>query len=219
MSSSSSVGVQQESVIAPSRRSALKRIAWVGFGLLALAAFLFTSLPILKPANPMHDLLYSQRWLLLPHIAGGLTVLVLGPLQFSRSLRQRNPARHRLLGKCYVAGVLVAAIPAMLMARHYPAFLPYSVTINAVLWLTNTAAAFLAARNRRFEQHRRWMARSYAMTATFVVPRIPLPIFNSMSLEQGSYFLLAVAVIALLIADLIVDWRVITGARLASGIA
>ena len=219
MSSSSSVGVQQESVLAPSRRSALKRIAWVGFGLLALAAFLFTSLPILKPANPMHDLLYSQRWLLLPHIAGGLTVLVLGPLQFSRSLRQRNPARHRLLGKCYVAGVLVAAIPAMLMARHYPAFLPYSVTINAVLWLTNTAAAFLAARNRRFEQHRRWMARSYAMTATFVVPRIPLPIFNSMSLEQGSYFLLAVAVIALLIADLIVDWRVITGARLASGIA
>ena len=219
MSSSSSVGVQQESVIAPSRRSALKRIAWIGFGLLALAAFLFTSLPILKPANPMHDLLYSQRWLLLPHIAGGLTVLVLGPLQFSRSLRQRNPARHRLLGKCYVAGVLVAAIPAMLMARHYPAFLPYSVTINAILWLTNTAAAFLAARNRRFEQHRRWMARSYAMTATFVVPRIPLPIFNSMSLEQGSYFLLAVAIIALLIADLIVDWRVITGARLASGIA
>lgn len=219
MSSSSSVGVRQESPSAPSRRSILKRIAWIGFGLLALAAFLFTSLPILKPANPMHDLLYSQRWLLLPHIAGGLTVLVLGPLQFSRSLRQRNPARHRLLGKCYVAGVLVAAIPAMLMARHYPAFLPYSVTINAVLWLTNTAAAFLAARNRRFEQHRRWMARSYAMTATFVVPRIPLPIFNSMSLEQGSYFLLAVAVIALLIADLIVDWRVITGARLASGIA
>jgi hypothetical protein len=102
------------------------------------------------------------------------------------------------------------------MARHYPAFLPFSVTINAVLWLTSTAAAFFAARNRRFEQHRRWMARSYALTATFVVPRIPLPIFKNMSLEASSYFLLAVAVVALLIADLIVDWRVITAGRISS---
>ena len=219
MSSSPSVRTQQQSAFAPSRRSILKRIAWMAFGLLALSAFLFTSLPILKPTNPMHDLLYSQRWLLFPHIAGALTVLILGPLQFSRSMRQRNPARHRLLGKCYIVGVLVAAIPAVLMARHYPAFLPYSVTINAVLWLTNTAAAFLAVRNRQFEQHRRWMARSYAMTATFIVPRIPLPIYNRMSLEDGSYFLLAVAVVSLLLADLIVDWRVFTGGRLPSSVA
>ncbi|MBW4053541.1 MAG: DUF2306 domain-containing protein [Proteobacteria bacterium] len=221
MSSSPSVSAQQQSAIAPSRRSILKRIAWIAYGLLALSAFLFTSVPILQPTNPMHDLLYSQRWLLFPHIAGALTVLILGPLQFSRTLRQRNPARHRLLGKCYIAGVLVATIPAVLMARHYPAFLPYSVTINAFLWLTNTAAAFLAARNGRFEQHRRWMARSYAMTATFVVPRIPLPfaVYNDMSLEAGSYFLLAVAIVALLIADLIVDWEAITARRLRRGVA
>ena len=217
MPSSSSISVQPQS--APSGRSVLKRIAWTAYGLLALSALLFTSLPVLEPSNPMHDLLYSQRWLLFPHIAGALTVLILGPLQFSRTLRERNPARHRLLGKCYIVGVMVAAIPAVLMARHYPAFLPYSITINAILWLTSTAAAFLAARNRRFEQHRRWMARSYAMTATFVVPRIPLPILNNMSLEDGSYFLLAVAVSALLIADLIVDWRVLTVGRLSGGVA
>lgn len=196
------------------RRSVLKRIAWAVFGLLALAALLFTSLPVLRPTNPMHALLYSQRWLLLPHIAGALAVLILGPLQFSRTLRERNPARHRLLGKCYITGVLVAAPAAVLMARHYPAFFPYSVTINAILWLTSTGAAFLAARNRRFEQHRRWMARSYAVTATFVVPRIPLPIYSTMNLQDGSYFLLAVAVVALLLADLIVDWPVLATDRL-----
>jgi len=212
-----SVSVQPQS--ARPGRSILKRIAWTAFGLLAISAFLFTSLPILKPTNPMHDLLYSQRWLLFPHIAGGLTVLILGPLQFSRTLRERYPARHRLLGKCYIAGVLVAAIPAALMARHYPAFLPYSVTINALLWLTSTAAAFLAARNRRFEQHRRWMARSYAMTATFIIPRIPLPIYNRMNLDSASYFLLAVAVLSLLSADLIVDWRVLTGGRFRSSLS
>lgn len=57
------------------------------------------------------------------------------------------------------------------------------------------------------------------MTATFIVPRIPLPIYNNMSLEDGSYFLLAVAVISLLLADLIVDWRVFTGGRLSSSVA
>lgn len=57
------------------------------------------------------------------------------------------------------------------------------------------------------------------MTATFIVPRIPLPVYNHMTLQAGSYFLLAVAIIALLIADLIVDWRVITGIWLPSGLA
>ena len=57
------------------------------------------------------------------------------------------------------------------------------------------------------------------MTATFVVPRIPFPIYKSMSLQDGSYFLLAVAVSALLIADLIVDWRVLTVGRLSGGVA
>ena len=210
---SSSPSVVRRPATAPGSRThiLLKRLAWTVFGLLCLAAFLFTSLPMLHRANPMHALLYSQRWLLFPHIAGGLTVLIVGPLQFSRSLRERHPRRHRLLGKCYLVGVLVAAVPAMLMARHYPAFLPYSVTLNAVLWLVNTAAAFLAARSRRFEQHRRWMARSFALTATFVVPRIPLPVFGDMSIAAGSYFLLAVSLVSLLVADLIVDWRVLMG--------
>ena len=57
------------------------------------------------------------------------------------------------------------------------------------------------------------------MTATFVVPRIPLPIYNGMNLEDGSYFLLAVAVFALLTADLIVDWQVLTVGRFARGVA
>lgn len=192
-----------------------KTVFWVVFGLMSLSALVLTSLPILKRSHPMHDLLYSQRWLLFPHIAGGVTALVLGPVQFSRRLRQRNPARHRLLGKVYVVAVLLAASMAPLMAWHYPAFFPYSVTLNALVWLINTGAAFLTARNRHFEQHRRWMARSYAMTATFVLPRVPVPIpaYNNLSLEASSYALLIFSLVSLLIADLIVDGRAINSSR------
>lgn len=53
------------------------------------------------------------------------------------------------------------------------------------------------------------------MVATFVVPRIPLPMpaYNNMSLEASSYLLLIVALLALLTADLIVDWTVLTERR------
>ena len=53
------------------------------------------------------------------------------------------------------------------------------------------------------------------MVATFIVPRVPVPIraYNNMCLEASSYFLLAIALLALLTADLIVDWQVITEHR------
>lgn len=75
-------------------RSLTKTASWVVFGLMALVAFMFSSIPMMIPAHPLHSLLYSQRWLLYPHIAAGLVALVIGPLQFSSRLRQRNIARQ-----------------------------------------------------------------------------------------------------------------------------
>jgi hypothetical protein len=46
---------------------------------------------------------------LMVHALGGATAFVLGAVQFSTRLRQRRPAVHRLCGRCYIAGVLLAA--------------------------------------------------------------------------------------------------------------
>ena len=181
---------------------------WIGFAALGVLAIVHVSLPMLRVDHPMHALLYAQRWLLVPHVIAGATALVLGPLQFSRRLRARGRARHRLLGKAYVLCCLVAATYAALLARHYPAFFPYSVSVNALLWITFTVAAFVAARRRRIDRHRRWMARSYAMATTFVIARLPLPIpgYDHLSLEASSYALLVITLFALLVAELLVDW-------------
>lgn len=180
---------------------------WAIFGLMTVSAFVFSSLPMLKPSHPMHNILYGQRWLLFPHIAGGVAVLALGPLQFSNRLRRRYPVTHRLMGKIYIGGVLVAAPMAALMAWHYPAFFPVSVGLNATVWLVATMAAYWTARQRRFEPHRRWMARSYAMATTFVLPRVPVPIeaYTHMSLEASSYALLVFSLLALVVAELMTD--------------
>ena len=141
----------------------VKPAFWTVFGLMTISVFVFTSLPMLRRTHPLHDLLYSQRWLLFPHIAAGMTALAIGPLQFSRRLRQGNIARHRCWGRSYVAAVVVAAVLAPVMAWDYPAFFPYSAATQSCAWLVTTGAAFLTARNRHIEQHRRWMARSYAV--------------------------------------------------------
>lgn len=184
-----------------------KRAVWALFALLAISAIVSSSLPILKPTNPMHDLLYSQRWMLFPHMIAGFVVMIIGPFQFSMRLRQRNPSLHRLLGKIYIGGVGIAACMGPMLAWHYPAFFPYTVTTNGIIWLVTTGAAYYTARNRRFEQHRRWMTRSYAMVATFILPRVPVPSerYNNMSLEASSYTLLLFTVFVLVMADLISD--------------
>lgn len=186
---------------------------WSVFASLTIVALVRVSLPMLRVDHPMHALLYAQRWFLIPHIVAGATALVLGPLQFSRRLRARNPARHRTLGKIYLLCCVAAATFAALLARNYPAFFPYSVSVNAFLWITFTLAAFAAARRRRIDRHRRWMARSYAMATTFVIARLPLPIrgLDNLSLQASSYALLVFTLFALLVAELLVDWPLAPG--------
>ena len=189
---------------------------WGGFAALTVLAIVHVSLPMLRSDHPMHALLYAQRWLLVPHIAAGATALVLGPLQFSRRLRAGNPARHRFIGKVYVVCCLVAATCAALLARHYPAFFPYSVSVNAFLWVTFTVTAFVSAHRRRIDRHRRWMARSYAMATTFVIARLPLPIpgYDHLGAAASSYALLVFTLFALLVAEFVVDWPAASGSAL-----
>ncbi|HEY1462326.1 MAG TPA: DUF2306 domain-containing protein [Terriglobales bacterium] len=193
-----------------------KTVFWVVFGLMALVAFLFTSIPMMSPAHPLHSLLYSQRWLLFPHIAAGLVALVIGPMQFSSRLRQRNIVRHRLLGKTYLGSVLVAGVLAPVLAWHYPAFFRYSATTQASVWILCTVTAVIAARRGKIEQHRRWMARGYAVgPVVFVMSRAlsHLPGLDHLGIEAGSYSVIVYVIVSIVFADLITDWREIAAGR------
>jgi hypothetical protein len=144
------------------------------------------------------------------HATGGAIALMVGALQFSTRLRQRRPALHRLLGRSYLAGVLVAAPIAVYLAfTHGLRTMATETAVQASLWVLTTLVAILAARNRSFEVHQQWMMRSYAVTLIFVVSRIILAIrvlapTTDLGAERLSWILV---IFALLIPQLIINSR------------
>lgn len=112
------------------------------------------------------------------HVFGAAAALVLGPFQFSRRLRGRQPRVHRWLGRAYLGvGVLLGGSAGLWMA----AFAQGGVTAKlgfgllAVAWLATGALAFSAIRRRDAVSHRRWMVRNFALTFAAVTLRLYLP--------------------------------------------
>jgi hypothetical protein len=64
---------------------------------------------VIHSNDPMWNHYQSFKWWLLPHVLVGACALFLGPMQFSDRLRLRYTKLHRVVGRVYVAGVLIAA--------------------------------------------------------------------------------------------------------------
>ena len=205
-------------LLAPSpARSRSKTVIWISLGLIALFVFI-TSEVLLITDYPMYHAyrlqVIADRLLLIPHTICGVIALLSGPIQFSLRFRQRHLKFHRVLGRIYVVSVFIGAATGVALATGRPGF--PGTSMQAAAWIVCTTAAFLTARNRQILQHRQWMARSYAVTFTFVSSRV-LNLWPRYWSHLGDTFA-AVGVIAftlasLLIVDLGLNWRELTTGR------
>src|ERR1700677_3176063 len=197
--------------------SRFKTILWVSLGLTTLFVFI-TSEVLLITDYPMYHAyrlqVISDRHLLIPHTLAGTFALLIGPINFSSRIRQRHLTLHRVLGRIYVVSVFVGSFTGIALAWGRPG-LP-GTSMQAAAWMVCTTAAFLTARNRQIVQHRQWMARSYAVTFTFVSSRV-LTLVPAYWSHLGDV-LSAVGVIAFTLAsilqiDLALNWRELTPRR------
>ncbi len=200
-----------------STRSRFKKILWISLGLTVLFVFI-TSEVLLITDYPMYHAyrlqVIADRHLLIPHTLAGTLALLIGPFQFSTRFRQRHLQLHRVLGRIYVVSVFAGSFTGIALAAGRPG-LP-GTSMQAAAWMVCTTAAFVTARNRQIAMHRQWMARSYAVTFTFVSSRV----FNLVPAYWSHLgdVLSAVGVIAftlasLLIVDLGLNWRELTTRR------
>jgi uncharacterized membrane protein len=137
-----------------------------------------------EPPPPIVANAYANPFLA-AHVAGGVVALLLGPLQFVRRIRSRMPALHRAIGLTYVAACAVAAPAGFMLALGTVAG-PVAGAGFAALALLSAAFTFLglrAAIGRRFEEHREWMLRSFALVAAAITLRLMLPAAGLLGLD------------------------------------
>jgi len=205
-------------LLAPgSARSRSKTVIWISLGLTALFVFI-TSEVLLITDYPMYHAyrlqVIADRHLLIPHTLAGIFALLIGPINFSSRIRQRHLKLHRVLGRIYVISVFVGAATGVALASGRPGF--PGTCGQAAAWIVCTTAALITARNRQIIQHRQWMARSYAVTFTFVSSRV-LNLWPRYWSHLGDSLsavgVIAFTLISLLIVDLGLNWRELTTRR------
>jgi uncharacterized membrane protein len=198
-------------------RSRFKTILWISLGVTALFVFV-TSEVLLVTDYPMYHKyrlqVIADRHLLIPHTISGTVALLAGPLQFSTRFRQRHLQWHRVIGRLYAVAVFVGSFTGIALAAGRPG-LP-GTSMQAAAWMVCTAVAVIAARNGQIAVHRQWMARSYAVTFTFVSSRV-LNLVPAYWSHLGDV-LAAVGVIAftlasILIVDIGINWKELTRRR------
>jgi uncharacterized membrane protein len=187
-----------------------KLFLWSVLGIVTLFVFITSEVWLVTDYPLYHSYrlqVIADRALLIPHALFGVTALLTGPWQFSTRLRQRNLQLHRILGRVYVGAVFFAAPLAFAISWGRP-LAPATFTQGGA-WFLCTAVAFIAARNRQIPQHRAWMARSYAVTFTFITLRVldPWPRYWNLSDQANVINIIVVTFVAILTADLILSWR------------
>jgi uncharacterized membrane protein len=162
-----------------------------------------------------------MRWWLPPHILCGVIAMFSGPFQFSTRLRKHSPGLHRTIGKIYVIAVIIGASLATYIDVTVDVHTDWMINLgylsHPLAWGLTAIIAYRTAIARNFIVHRQWMIRSYLITFTFVLVRLPNPIraWREMSDLNFSILLALLMFLCYFGADIALNWREITTKRAA----
>ena len=157
------------------------RRPWIAPLLFVTVAFLAFSVPRYLTLDPAQSRLSIREDAplhyptLVLHIVFGSVALLTSCFQVWPWFRARYPSIHRKMGRTYVfAGALPAAVLAIPVSLYgHTGFVGATGNLLlSALWLATTTAGFRMARQRRFQEHRRWMIRSFALGMSIVVNRL-----------------------------------------------
>ena len=164
----------------PVRTASRFRPKYVVFGIVVfMIAYVFQHNEsfLWHPDDPIWKHYDGFKWYLLPHGLAGACAILLGPLQFSDSLRQRYAKFHRVIGRIYVLGAMVVA-PLGVYLQYFdervggPRSFTLAAATDAALLMLTTGIAFGFILKGKVQQHRQWMTRSFAIAIVFLEVRV-----------------------------------------------
>jgi uncharacterized membrane protein len=169
---------------------------------------------LVHPKDPQWQHYEPFKWWLLPHGIAGACALLLGPMQFSHRLRERFRQLHRVAGRIYVAGVLVAA-PLGFYIQYFQERMgdsrSFSIAagVDAALWMTTTGIAMLFVLKGKVQEHRQWMTRSFAVALVFLEGRVIGGVtgWENLGTQASETIVWACLAFSILAADLVLQWQ------------
>jgi uncharacterized membrane protein len=127
--------------------------------------------------------------LTLVHIVPGLLFMMLGPLQFSSTIRARHLRWHRRSGRIFVICGVVIGISALVMSFGMPAIggvnQAAATALFATFFLCALCKAFWHIRRREVALHRQWMIRAFAVGLAVATIRPIVGVFFATSHFSG----------------------------------
>jgi uncharacterized membrane protein len=155
----------------------------------------------------------NQFWFVL-HIAAATCSLFLGPVQFWKFIRTKYIRFHRIAGKIYIIGSLLAAITAFRLALLFDCVgCRYSLIPLSILFFLTTSLAWYAIQQRNIMAHRQFMVRSYVCALAFVFVRLdrvlPIGFIFDPIVDDGVYAVIAewtFSILPLIVVEIFMIW-------------
>jgi uncharacterized membrane protein len=137
----------------------------------------------------LDDLFARHPILTMIHILPGLLFMVLGPFQFSQSIRARHLQWHRWNGRIFVATGFIIGISALVMSFTMQSIGGVNQAAATILFgsffLFALSKAFWHIRRREVALHRQWMIRAFAIGLAVATIRPIVGIFFATSRFSG----------------------------------
>jgi CubicO group peptidase (beta-lactamase class C family) len=160
----------------------MKKLAWLVFVACCLLfsfqpmRYLLADGPVgLLNSKPLDNSFYLFSFY--THISLGGIPLLIGWIQFSQKIRNRYLKFHRIVGKIYVASILVGGPFAFYLGFFVYGGLTTQIgfTFGAFIWILTTFLGYSTIRKGNVAKHREYMMYSYAGTCAAIVLRLILP--------------------------------------------
>ena len=199
------------------------RAKYLGFafiGLMLAYVLVHDESFLINAQDPEWQHIHAFRWYLLPHGLAGACALLLAPMQFSDRLRRRFAKLHRVVGRIYIGGVVIAA-PFGFYIQYFQErtgaarSFSFAAATQATTWIVTTLIALAFIRLGKVEQHRRWMTRSFAIALIFLEVRVVLGVtgWENLGGNVSETVVWACNVFALLAADIALQVQELLRAR------
>jgi hypothetical protein len=167
---------------------------WLLMAMLAMILFVITAsyLSFKSDVNFLlvkQDIVNDSIWrpTFYIHVISGMLVILVGPFQFLKSFRNKYLNWHKLGGKIYAYSILLLAAPTGLIMAFYAEgglWSTVAFSIMSILWFVTTLMAVIKIKQRKIEEHKMWMMRSYALSFAAVTLRLLVPLFSLFILDN-----------------------------------